>query len=780
MDITSLVNLRPIDVLGLKNFRIFDDKNGFLEELSSINILTGANNSGKSSIVKALQMLRNSIRDYKYPFNLDLNQQEHLLGDFDNILFKKDNRNVEITLPYLFMGMKSFFISLTFESSSTNNTYDARLRGIDIVDKADGTILFSFRYREATDEEKVSDKVLFDKGQQEYKKKAAENSGKDTNIFNSFNFYNPEPFENPLVGYVEWHINLSKLKHYLNELRQVYEYYLKDKKRWTRDSFKNINEVAKDLFVIPSSFISSFKKDADLDKWKDFVDNKIGNEPELIAKEKVGERDFDADDFLLPPSEIEHILFYKASEILKRHLKWKESDDDDNDYSVIEHCFGNGWESLLQRITTINYVSNIKEENARSYNATSNSPFIKLLKSYASNGYYGSDFMNKYLKAFEIGKKIVVEPNPKYQSILVSITTLDGTKRELVDFGYGIKQLVLILMQISVLADKNKRSEYRYDDNWGGDTIEDTYVPSVLIIEEPESNLHPKWQSLLADMLAEANRKFNIQMIIETHSEYLIRKFQTLVAGKNIPAQAVKIFYLRGLNGVTTEKKQVETLLIQDDGSIDFTVFDHGFFDENYNLTMGLLNIRRDKFLKDFENLKKSNKEGEEKVVELQLRIDAYTEKADVARYQQIISSRFNTSKLLTNSITYLVSGQYLLENIVDGSDYSPVIIQYGRAIENELKRIFLPIPSSRSWMLGPMQTQLVNFVNGNAYDALLPSSLTALFNVPTNLRIDLIEELRVVRNDAGHAGPFKVKQDALNYIQTANEFLDRWIAELK
>lgn len=775
MDNTSLKNLRPIDVLGLKNFRIFDDQNGFLEELSSINILTGANNSGKSSIVKALQMLRNSIREYKYPFNLDLNQQEHLLGDFDNILFNKGNRNLEITLPYLFMGMKNFSISLTFESSST---YDARLRGIDIIDKDNRAILFSFQYRDATDAEKVSDKAKYDKDHQEYKKKAAKNSAKKSGVFKATNFSIFEPFENPLAGYVEWSINLMNLKHYLNELRKVYEIYHNNKKIWTSDGFKHVNDVAKDFNIIPSYFISSFKKDADLEKWKDYLDNKIGIDQEISGKEKIGERDFDADDFLLPRSEIEHILFYKVSEILKANLRWKEIDHDNNDYSVIEHCFSNSWESLIQRIGTINYVSNIKEENARSYNAASNSPFIKLLKSYVPQGYYGSIFMNKYLEVFEIGKKISVELNPKYQSILVSITTLDGDKRELVDFGYGIKQLVLILMQISVLAQQNKRSEHVYDN--GEETIEETYVPSVLIIEEPESNLHPKWQSLLADMLAEANRKFNIQMIIETHSEYLIRKFQTLVAEKSISAQNVKIFYLRSLSRVTSEKKQIESMFIQEDGSIDFNVFDHGFFDENYNLKMGLLNVRREKFLQDFENLKQSNKESEEKVVELQLRIDSYTDKVNVAKYQQIISSRFDTTKLLTDSVTYLVSGQYLIENIDASDDYSPVIIQYGRAIENELKSIFLSIQPTKHWMLGSMQVQLVNFINGNAYEALLPNSLTTLFNVPTNLRIDLIEDLRVIRNDAGHAGQTKTKQEAIDYIQKANDFLDRWIAEKK
>ncbi|WP_159260280.1 hypothetical protein [Tenacibaculum maritimum] len=34
-----------INILGLKNYRVFNDNQGFLEELSNINVLTGANNS---------------------------------------------------------------------------------------------------------------------------------------------------------------------------------------------------------------------------------------------------------------------------------------------------------------------------------------------------------------------------------------------------------------------------------------------------------------------------------------------------------------------------------------------------------------------------------------------------------------------------------------------------------------------------------------------------------------------------------------------------------------
>lgn len=644
------------------------------------------------------------------------------------------------------------------------------------MDRKDKISLFSFKYREATDEEKEDYKLKYQKEVEKYKTDNAEASAKHNDIFSFSHLF--EPSENPLTAYVDWKINIKKLKGYLSELLKVYENHLKDKDRWTGENLKELDDIAKDMEIVPSSFINSFKKGANIETWKDFIDNMLGADSELTGKVHVGERDFDPEDYFFPPTEIENILFYKASEILKENLNWKEIDHDNNNYSVIEHCFKNSWEGLLQRIATINYVSNIKEENARSYNATSNSPFIKLLKSYKSEVYFGNRFMEKYLKRFEIGKSITVNFDPKYQSIFVSIKTMDGHQRELVDFGYGIKQLVLIILQITVLAQKNLRSEHVY--GYDGETIEDTYIPSLLIIEEPESNLHPKWQSVLADMFAEANSRFNIQLMIETHSEYLIRKFQTLVAKKELSANSVKIFYLRNRAQTTQNRKQIDSLFIEEDGSIDYKLFDNGFFDENYNLEMGLLNVQRDNFITDFEKLKNDHQDNENKILLFQQQIDAFVDKADVSKYQLIIDNEFTVSKLDPITVSYLSSGQFLLHNINTIDDFSPVIIQYGRAIENELKRIFVSIPSPNQWMLGSMQKQLENYSNGNAHNLQLPSKLINLFNNPSNLRIDLINDLRDIRNDAGHSGHIKIKQEAVDYIQNVNDFLQNWITELK
>lgn len=54
----------------------------------------------------------------------------------------------------------------------------------------------------------------------------------------------------------------------------------------------------------------------------------------------------------------------------------------------------------------------------------------------------------------------------------------------------------------------------------------------ILIVEEPEMNMHPKMQSLLADLFYEAFNlsKGSLQFVVETHSEYLVRRLQVIAA----------------------------------------------------------------------------------------------------------------------------------------------------------------------------------------------------------------------------------------------------------
>ena len=59
---------------------------------------------------------------------------------------------------------------------------------------------------------------------------------------------------------------------------------------------------------------------------------------------------------------------------------------------------------------------------------------------------------------------------------------------------------------------------------------EHTYAKPFVIIEEPEQNLHPALQSRLIELITEVNKKYGFQFIIEPHSEYIVRRAQVFVA----------------------------------------------------------------------------------------------------------------------------------------------------------------------------------------------------------------------------------------------------------
>ena len=84
---------------GLENFRVFKDYTWF--DFAPITVLTGQNSSGKSSLIKALLLLENSISK---PGQLELefsNDNVYQLGNFERIINNKSSDNtVSFHFPY--------------------------------------------------------------------------------------------------------------------------------------------------------------------------------------------------------------------------------------------------------------------------------------------------------------------------------------------------------------------------------------------------------------------------------------------------------------------------------------------------------------------------------------------------------------------------------------------------------------------------------------------------------------------------------------------------------
>ena len=92
------------------------------------------------------------------------------------------------------------------------------------------------------------------------------------------------------------------------------------------------------------------------------------------------------------------------------------------------------------------------------------------------------------------------------------------------------------------------------------------YVPegSILILEQPEAHLHPKAQADLTDILIDVVKKRNIQIILETHSEHLLRRLQRRIVEKEIPATDTALYFCQVNDGIS----EIERLNMDEYGNI--------------------------------------------------------------------------------------------------------------------------------------------------------------------------------------------------------------------
>ncbi|MCY1348163.1 AAA ATPase domain protein [compost metagenome] len=97
----------------------------------------------------------------------------------------------------------------------------------------------------------------------------------------------------------------------------------------------------------------------------------------------------------------------------------------------------------------------------------------------------------------------------------------NGEASNLKDVGVGVSQ-VLPLVVAALFAERG----------------------SIVMVEEPESHLHPVAQTELAEMLAAVSRDRGVQFIVETHSEHLLRRMQTLVARETVKTEHLRMYFV--------------------------------------------------------------------------------------------------------------------------------------------------------------------------------------------------------------------------------------------
>jgi len=119
------------------------------------------------------------------------------------------------------------------------------------------------------------------------------------------------------------------------------------------------------------------------------------------------------------------------------------------------------------------------------------------------------------------------------------------------------------------------------------------YVPegSTLLLEQPEIHLHPSVQAGLADVFIDAVKQRKIQIIIESHSEHLLRRLQRGIAEEKIKSSDTALYFCT-IEGGTS---RLTALDVDPRGNI--RNWPDGFFGDEYGdiAAMQRANMRRKK-----------------------------------------------------------------------------------------------------------------------------------------------------------------------------------------
>ena len=135
-------------------------------------------------------------------------------------------------------------------------------------------------------------------------------------------------------------------------------------------------------------------------------------------------------------------------------------------------------------------------------------------------------FVTDWMRKFGVGHDFDVI-SIDGEAYRVKIKDEDNSIVNLADKGMGSIQLMILLLRLAtILREYEPQNMVALEDN------DKLHYPTI-VIEEPEQNLHPKVQSLLADLFLYLNKEYFCKFLIETHSEYIIRKTQVIVAGQD-------------------------------------------------------------------------------------------------------------------------------------------------------------------------------------------------------------------------------------------------------
>lgn len=521
------------------NFKSFKE---FNFDLKKINVILGPNNSGKSNILKLLLLLKQTfMSSLKSP--LILNGNILNLGSYKDITYRFNNKdigiNYQIISPY--ESHRKFY-----DEDYEEKYYDLQTQ-YSFDDKFNIIYLSNVKLNDLQQNKQIIDfqkdkKIIINNQSKEfYVTKLLTNLKnliKQLEVFPSTSLKRDYPFRRLFIRLETTRIDLKKV----SDFKEIIDYFKKVflrilSRKWDLKVNYNSKFIEFSIYSRELEHFFDFKRILERTKVpylkKYFPDN---------AKKLISNYDNFIDEIINIYKELRDVEF-----TLNR----------------LREGFSTYWERIY-------YIGPLREYPKRYYPIIGESaedigfkgeflPYLlKKSKEKLDFWDYRLKGLNKWvldwLIRFEMANEIDIK---RYKEIneLISIFCLEyfsGVKVNISDMGFGTSQVLPIIVE--------------------GFSIE---RDALLLIEQPEIHLHPKAQSILGDLFIEIANE-DKTLIIETHSEHLIRRIQRRIAENKISNKDVIFYYVT----IGKEGSQLQRLEIDEEGYIEN--IPEGFFDEDY------------------------------------------------------------------------------------------------------------------------------------------------------------------------------------------------------
>ncbi|MBQ0141647.1 MAG: AAA family ATPase [Prevotellaceae bacterium] len=557
-----------IKSIGFKNFRNF--KHFPLMPLDDVTILVGKNNAGKSTITKALRLILNkdggllSFLDNPNS-NFNFNVHEVNIGSFDRALCNQASDD----FIQFFFEISDYYVE--FDVVKVKNGHGARISRIKVVN---GRRYFGFEINILY--ESIQGKFIIDPdGDLNCQKKDIKEIAQ--RIKRSESLSDLSLSESSGNSTIEIHTVLNTGGNLFPTLdwKHIWSFLFSFDEKSDMDSS---SEPHGDFDYLPKATHSDF------DRFPEAMQTDYADAIRIFSKLAWEFMDNLKEELQGLP------IYFKGAHAATQSIALKQ--EDRNDYAaMIVSDFYNSESRILPR-----------QDGNRSSKLPENSP--------CEPSSLGRKFVEKWMKEFEVGEKFEITDAAGEIFWLKIFTKKDDTPENytyLADKGVGAIQVMLLLLKIGAIlnklypTDKVVVEEHEagiHLRHLKGRRLIDTkyfgrYYHALLIVEEPEQNLHPCFQSKLFDLFTELVQ-LGIQIIVETHSEYMVQRSQ-VVAGDIVQGEPdgstddipFSVFYID--NDLNKPCRRIP----YDERGVFTEDFGEGFFDESSKHAIAIITRKK-------------------------------------------------------------------------------------------------------------------------------------------------------------------------------------------